>query len=1095
MSPSDPSFEDSIAWPPEALRQVHPRRGQGPDVELPPIDAAASFRDVVKAYKKASRKGSADRWVDAYRGTGAHNPDCIEAAQERLKSADSSPDSLAVESLLLQLVAWSCGEGAESNLIDHWIGAQGLTFAVDAALSAAAEDAYAQGFPKGLRRLRERLAIAEGEAYEAALRIASQRRDEKMRLPGCVAASYLFPTQAEWVEEDLIACRQSPGLLKYDSVYQRFHGPVILHQLVRQLAFSFHEGRQLSEIMELGEALPTLIYHLGQEALGPVVDHLTKFWTQMDEFREAVALIPLVPSDQMITALASRVATSEAPKKEVWLSALRSAVRRHPRRALRVLGPRVVARGEKGTLAKDLVRAALTRAPEVADEIDKLAEEPQKALRKLQETIVAVEEASPEDMPRVLREPPWHSKTKPKKSKIQVIEGLEPLPTTDRMSWRPGLRAIWQAKDLYPYPKAQYVLRADSEKIGPYFAGFTRRDHSQFAEALPWFVVKHELAVVPILLGLRESSLAQVARFMEPFDVAALAPLAAEAHARLKAVGREARRWLLRYPETAAIGLVPEAVGPKGKERQNATAALQTLVTNGHRQVVEKVAERYGATEALAEVFDFDPLSVFPKKMPKMPRFWEPSVLPRPELKNGGALTLDAMSPLGEMLAFTSPDDPYPGIGQVQEACEPASLARFAWGLFEAWLADGGDSKQKWAFYALGLLGNDETARRLEPLLRKWPSQGGYSRAVQGLDVLAVNGSDFALMQVNGIALKSKTKGIQKAAREAIARMADERCLSTDELADRLVPDLGLGEENALVLDYGRRTFNVIFDETLTPWVVREDGKKVKTLPKPGKTDDAEKAPAAYERYKELKKQLRTVAKQQLARMELAMCGSRRWSPDDFSRLVMNHPLLVHLVRRLVWGVWDNETLLATFRVDEEGALVNVDDEPYELPETTSENIRVGIAHRLELDDESVGRWAEILADYEIVPPFAQLARRTAVATDEDRAAKLLQRFAGRKVGSGSLRGLSSAGWRTGEVGDGGMIWYMAKSIDGEFEVRLGLEPGILVSTYDDDEQTLRDLWIVRSGGHKPAKAFGELTAVQLSEILGDVEGLPEVSS
>jgi hypothetical protein len=65
---------------------------------------------------------------------------------------------------------------------------------------------------------------------------------------------------------------------------------------------------------------------------------------------------------------------------------------------------------------------------------------------------------------------------------------------------------------------------------------------------------------------------------------------------------------------------------------------------------------------------------------------------------------------------------------------------------------------------------------------------------VTGLDVLAAIGSDVALMHLNGIAQKVKFKGLQEKARAKIDQLAQARGLSAEELADRLVPDLGLDE-------------------------------------------------------------------------------------------------------------------------------------------------------------------------------------------------------------------------------------------------------------------------------------------------------------
>ena len=102
--------------------------------------------------------------------------------------------------------------------------------------------------------------------------------------------------------------------------------------------------------------------------------------------------------------------------------------------------------------------------------------------------------------------------------------------------------------------------------------------------------------------------------------------------------------------------------------------------------------------------------------------------------------------------------------------------------------------KEGWALTALGVFGNDETARKLTPYIRAWPGEASHARAVAGLEVLATIGSDVALMLLNGVAQKVKFKGLQDRAREKIAQIAETRGFTTEELEDRLAPDPGLDE-------------------------------------------------------------------------------------------------------------------------------------------------------------------------------------------------------------------------------------------------------------------------------------------------------------
>lgn len=206
------------------------------------------------------------------------------------------------------------------------------------------------------------------------------------------------------------------------------------------------------------------------------------------------------------------------------------------------------------------------------------------------------------------------------------------------------------------------------------------------------------------------------------------------------------------------------------------------------------------------------------------------------------------------MLRFPQEEALYPGLLQVKDACTADSLAEFAWDLFTAWLTTGAPSKESWAFTALGVLGNDDTARKLTPLIRAWPGESQHKRATVGLDILAAIGSDIALMQLNGIAQKLKFKALQERAKEKIADIAESRELTVEELEDRLAPDLSLDDNGSLLLDFGPRQFTVSFDETLKPFVRDVSGSRLKDLPKPNKSDDESQANDAVNRYKLLKK-------------------------------------------------------------------------------------------------------------------------------------------------------------------------------------------------------------------------------------------------
>jgi hypothetical protein len=470
--------------------------------------------------------------------------------------------------------------------------------------------------------------------------------------------------------------------------------------------------------------------------------------------------------------------------------------------------------------------------------------------------------------------------------------------------------------------------------------------------------------------------------------------------------------------------------------------------------------------------------------MPALPAFINPAALTRPRLLDGAALPLPAVSHVLAMLAISTPEARYAGLDDVLAACTRESLAEFAWDLFQAWLHVEGPPKEQWAFRALGLLGDDESARRLTPLLRQWPSEGAFARATTGLEMLAAIGTDVALMHLNGIAQKVKSKALQDRAAAGIEAIAAKRGLSTEQLADRLAPDLGLDEQGMMPLDFGPRRFTVGFDVQLKPCVRDADGARLKDLPKPLKTDDAALAEQAAERFKLLKKDARTVVSQQLARFELAMSTRRRWTAADFRRLIVEHPLLRHLAQRLLWGAYDGAALGACFRVAEDLSYADAEDRAW----TLTDRVEVGIVHPLELDDAAKTAFGQLFADYEILAPFPQLGRETYTLTAAEAQLTRLPRLHGRQASSASLRGLENKGWRRSRGGRG--MYALERPFPGGLSAMLDLDHWLDVGDWNNDTpHALQDVVLWRDDDERAAApAFGTLDPILVSELLRDLE-------
>jgi hypothetical protein len=435
-----------------------------------------------------------------------------------------------------------------------------------------------------------------------------------------------------------------------------------------------------------------------------------------------------------------------------------------------------------------------------------------------------------------------------------------------------------------------------------------------------------------------------------------------------------------------------------------------------------------------------------PVKAPIMPKFWSADVYPRPRLKSNSKEIPDyAVDAIANMMSISNSDVRTPALDAVIEACDPKSLAAFAWGGFEEWAAKG-QKDSEWIFESLTYFGDDTCARKLTPYIRNWPRENGIARARKGLEVLAAMGTDVALSQIQAISQKNKYQSVRESAQEMMKRIAVARDLKPLELEDRLVPDLGLSESGEIKLDFGSRHFIGTVDALLKPVIKDSSGAVLKALPAPGKEDDKALAMESVTTWADLCKELKPVAKLQLERLELAMVNSRRWSGSDFKALLVVNPLLQNVVKGLVWGIFPSKgRLSATFTVDSEKTFVDVDGKSIKVADGSS----IGIVHPLLMDEASLEAWQKRFAKNKQRQPFAQLVRKTYRASDD--AEKNRFGLQGATVASKALKGLLAMGWST-DVGDGGWIWGFHRSFTSG-NVAVGAEPGVHISDYEMNSQ------------------------------------------
>ncbi|GIJ70931.1 DUF4132 domain-containing protein [Virgisporangium ochraceum] len=911
--------------------------------------------------------------------------------------------------------------------------------------------------------------------------------------------SFLLPDRLDWVAADCV-----------DLASTTYH---LVGYALGAAAHTADQVRAMTAAGRLTEAghdpplLATLITGVGTGIAPVLSEWVDRVQQTADVVRQVCTALALVPTDEAFRLLLSRADHRHAR------AALLDAIDRFPVRALRLLA----AAPADDRAAAGLLRSHVLGHPDLVERaLPGLPAAAAARVRSIVDGAAAVAVAAVEALPPVLADPPW-ARRKPA-AKPVVVGGLT-APVEAAMAWEPGEREAFLAlkasvadltrgnnegfgwaelaatefdgRSRYQgRAEVPIMVHAPDEVTRPRLAGWVPRAAWQIGAVAPALAGRYELDVLPTLLALTREHTWDLLPALMPYASSEVAVLVAGWYG-LRTVRADAAVWLRRHPGVAARALVPAAVGKVGVARRNAERALRVVAGAGHRAEVLAAAADHGtaALGAVQALIDTDPVEVLPARPPAVPDWLDPALQPQVVLANGaGALPPDAVRHLCTVFALSTVAEPYAGVAQVVAACDPESLAGFWWEAFTRWRQLGYPKTAGWVLQALGLVGNDETVRRLAPLVRVWPGEGGHTRAVAALDVLAAIGTDVALMHLNGIATSVKFAGLRERAQEKITEVAAGLGLTAGQLADRLVPDFGLGADGSLVLDFGPRSFTVGFDERLRPYVVDGSGARRAALPKPAAKDDPDLATAAVARFAALRKDVRTVAADQLHRWERAMVTGREWTGAEFRHLYVGHPLLVHLVRRLVWVTGDG----ASFRVAEDRTFADVDDEVF----TVADDDRVRVAHPLDLGD-TVTAWSGLFADYELLPPFRQLDRETYALTDDEAAARRLDRWTDVTVPTTRLLALERRGWRRGAPEDNGVQGWLQLPV-GDLVVVAEVDPGIVVGDPGMfAEQRIVRVWLKRPTDRwwvtdREGARFGVLGPVAASELLRD---LTEVTS
>ena len=423
-------------------------------------------------------------------------------------------------------------------------------------------------------------------------------------------------------------------------------------------------------------------------------------------------------------------------------------------------------------------------------------------------------------------------------------------------------------------------------------------------------------------------------------------------------------------------------------------------------------------------------------------------------------------------------------------------LEAFALEVLSRWLQKGAEAKTKWAMYFAAIHGGNEAINCLTDYIKEWSKQSLNMRvalATKAVNAIALNGSSYALMTVDNISRKYKSRAVRASAVDALANAANQLGLTTQELADKIVPDMGFDEKMCRTFDFGSRKFSVY----LTPQLdieIFEGKKKLKNLPKIGVNDDPALAEKATADFKEMKKQMKTVVAAQKQRLEYVLMLDRKWTAEAWKALFVKNPLMHCFAIGLIWGIYENGCLKTSFRYLDDGSFTNSDDDEIEL----SEVMQIGLVHPLELTEHEKEAWLEQLDDYEIIQPFDQLKRKVYKVAESDKDKTACEIFKNTEITNTTLvNRMTKAGWYKGQAQDAGFFYeFIRNDISGKEKdpdgklVNIGMTAelkfsGTYIGYYEIEDVTVEELYFrLPDAAYNDNMKLGDVSPRYYSEVV-----------
>ncbi len=418
---------------------------------------------------------------------------------------------------------------------------------------------------------------------------------------------------------------------------------------------------------------------------------------------------------------------------------------------------------------------------------------------------------------------------------------------------------------------------------------------------------------------------------------------------------------------------------------------------------------------------------------------------------------------------------------------DPTSGAKFA---KEVWtlLQKNGGAKAKNRF-AMGVVAALADHQLITPLYTEATS-GKNLNACAMLGVMSSLEAASALDRIQQF-FKVKYPNVRGAAESAFESIADALQLSTFELSDKMLPDLGFDNLERIVT-IGAEEYTASITKDFKFSYQDNTGKALKSLPKADKS--------VNDTWKLLGQNLKSAVDQLVPNLEFYLVTQRAWSYQDWASFFTTNPIAFAAAQNFVWQVASpEEKLLGTFMITSEKNLIDHQGQPY----TIDEPVLIRLAHPLLMAPQTLAAWTAYVQQQKIEPPFAQLSRAVLPVAASMVDKTMDYQFNEFKIDGYRFKSRAAKkGWKRGAVVDSGEISSYQKVYPTLGIQALLKTSNLNVQSYEEQAQ-LHEFYFVPLGSVEQGSytyneprtefdsrliAFGKVPPIVYSETLADLQ-------